>query len=229
MDPEENFSAPNASIETEGGLTSVPKNWLTLKEASDVLGVHYTTLRAWADKGDIPVFRTPGGHRRFSAEDLRRFLDQRVEQSSYTDATAIIDAAVDRVREELQRFPLQEGHWSGAPDEMTRTAQRERGRELFALAIAFVMKPNQHERLLSEGRQLGFTYGREAASSSMNLAETGRAVQFFRNQLALALQHNARTDGLDADDVRIQQALNRFLDEVLYAVLDGYEHGADAA
>ena len=62
----------------------------------------------------------------------------------------------------------------------------------------------------------------------MNLAETGRAVQFFRNQLALALHHNARSDGLDADDVRIQQLLNRFLDEVLYAVLDGYEHGSDS-
>lgn len=41
------------------------RRWLTLKDASDVLGIHYTTLRTWADNGDIPVFRTPGGHRRF--------------------------------------------------------------------------------------------------------------------------------------------------------------------
>jgi excisionase family DNA binding protein len=225
MDSENKLSAPNQSSANEANAQPVPKSWLTLREASDVLGVHYTTLRVWADKGDIPVFRTPGGHRRFSAEDLRRFLDQRVEQSTYTDTTEIVDAAVDRVREEMQRFPVYEGHWSGAQDEMTRAVQRQRGRELFALAIAFVLKPAQHERLLNEGRQLGFAYGKEASGSAMSLVEAGRAVQFFRNQLALALQHNARSEGLDADDVRIQQALNRFLDEVLYAVLDGYEKG----
>ena len=52
--------------------------WLTLKEASEFLGVHFTTLRKWADEGEIRVFRTPGGHRRFSVADLRRFLEERV-------------------------------------------------------------------------------------------------------------------------------------------------------
>ena len=38
--------------------------WLSLKAASKKLNVHPTTLRRWADNGDIPVMLTPGGHRR---------------------------------------------------------------------------------------------------------------------------------------------------------------------
>ena len=62
----------------------------------------------------------------------------------------------------------------------------------------------------------------EAALNGISLGETGRAVQFFRGQLLDTLRgHDAA--GFDADDVRIHQLMNHFLDEVLYAVLDGYE------
>lgn len=47
-------------------------SWLTLSEAIDVLGVHETTLRRWADKGAIKTVRTPGGQRRFLQEDVER-------------------------------------------------------------------------------------------------------------------------------------------------------------
>ena len=39
--------------------------WLNLGEAAEILGVHPSTLRAWADHGEIPAHRTPGKHRRF--------------------------------------------------------------------------------------------------------------------------------------------------------------------
>ena len=44
--------------------------WLSLHEASQRLNVHPATLREWADRGRIRTFRTPGGHRRFSVEDV---------------------------------------------------------------------------------------------------------------------------------------------------------------
>ncbi|HEV8654065.1 MAG TPA: helix-turn-helix domain-containing protein, partial [Candidatus Limnocylindria bacterium] len=40
-------------------------DWLTLGEASRILGVDPDTLRRWADNGKVEVFTTPGGHRRF--------------------------------------------------------------------------------------------------------------------------------------------------------------------
>jgi len=53
------------------------EQWLSLKEASRRLNVHPTTLRRWADNGDIPIMLTPGGHRRFSSLDITQFSQNR--------------------------------------------------------------------------------------------------------------------------------------------------------
>lgn len=204
------------------GRSGIPQ-WLTLKQASEFLGVHFTTLRKWADEGEIRVFRTPGGHRRFSVADLRRFLEERVSRVSTPDSEAFLDVAVGRVRAELQKMPQGEMRWAAELDDTARDLRRQRGRQLFALAIAYVVKPAQRDRLLAEGRRLGNEYGQEAASSRLGLMETGRAVQFFRSQLNQVLRSGETSYVLDADDVRVQQTIDHFLDEVLYAVLSGYE------
>ena len=197
-------------------------HWLSLKEASELLGIHFTTLRKWADDGAIRVFRTPGGHRRFSIVDLRRFLETRVSPDAPADADALVDAAVGQVRVAIEQIRQEHIKWAESVTEEERNLTRQRGRQLFSLALAYVVKPSQRDQLLGEGRRLGFEYGLEAAASGMPLVETGRAVQFFRSQLSKVV-HSDSSYGLDADDVRVQNAIDYFIDEVLYAVLSGYE------
>jgi excisionase family DNA binding protein len=200
------------------------QQWLTLKDASEFLGVHFTTLRAWADNGEIRVFRTPGGHRRFSLADLRRFLEERATQHSNISEDILVDAAVVLVRKELQNGdPPAQASWYYPLDEAAHNSRRSRGRQLFSLAISYVLKPAQRVRILDDGRKLGREYGHEAGASQLSLAATGRAVRFFRGQLIQAVRSQENPDLIDADDVRIQSLLDQFLDEVLYAVLDGYE------
>ena len=52
--------------------------WITLGQACKLLGVNESTLRRWADAGHVRSFRTPGGHRRFSEEDLRVLMSGQV-------------------------------------------------------------------------------------------------------------------------------------------------------
>lgn len=218
--------AKRATTDTQlavAGENAVPQ-WLALKEASDFLGVHFTTLRTWADHGDIPVFRTPGGHRRFSLGDLRRFLAER-SQISTADEHGIVSVAVIRAREELERQLPVDQRWRYPLQGDAEQARRQRGRQLFALAVSFVLKPTQSERLLEQGRELGREYGWEAARSGIGLAETGKAVQFFRSQLVETVRSQESAALPDADDLRVQRLIDLFLDEVLYAVLDGYERG----
>jgi excisionase family DNA binding protein len=33
------------------------------------------TVRRWSDSGQLPSYRTPGGQRRFSADQIERFLE----------------------------------------------------------------------------------------------------------------------------------------------------------
>jgi excisionase family DNA binding protein len=46
---------------------------INIAEAAEYLGVSAASLRAWSDRGLLRVYRTPGGQRRFSIEDLENF------------------------------------------------------------------------------------------------------------------------------------------------------------
>ena len=48
---------------------------LTASQAARYLGVSISTLRRWSDAGHLQAYRTPGGQRRFSVEQLDAFLD----------------------------------------------------------------------------------------------------------------------------------------------------------
>lgn len=45
---------------------------LTVSEAARLLRVHPATLRAWADRGQVPVVWLPSGFRRFDREEMAR-------------------------------------------------------------------------------------------------------------------------------------------------------------
>jgi excisionase family DNA binding protein len=46
----------------------------TTHQAASALGVSAGTIRRWADAGALESLRTPGGHRRFSREQLDQFI-----------------------------------------------------------------------------------------------------------------------------------------------------------
>lgn len=48
---------------------------LTTSEAARHLGVSLSTIRRWSDLGYLRGYRTPGGQRRFSIQQLDEFLE----------------------------------------------------------------------------------------------------------------------------------------------------------
>ena len=47
---------------------------LSTSEAARHLGVSLSTIRRWSDSGHLRGYRTPGGQRRFTIEQLDEFL-----------------------------------------------------------------------------------------------------------------------------------------------------------
>jgi excisionase family DNA binding protein len=47
---------------------------LSTSQAAQVLGVSLGTIRRWSDMGYLQSYRTPGGQRRFSQEQIDQFL-----------------------------------------------------------------------------------------------------------------------------------------------------------
>jgi excisionase family DNA binding protein len=57
--------------------TAHPRNRqlvFTSSQAARYLGVSIATIRRWADAGHITCYRTPGGQRRFSRDQLDDFI-----------------------------------------------------------------------------------------------------------------------------------------------------------
>src|SRR3954470_17483494 len=52
----------------------VAEGWMTVSEAAHALGMSRTTLLAAEEAGLLTPLRTPGGHRRYSAAELSRYL-----------------------------------------------------------------------------------------------------------------------------------------------------------
>jgi excisionase family DNA binding protein len=79
--------------------------WLTLGTAAKYLGVAQSTIRKWSDAGQVPVYTTPGGHRRYRRADLDGFLERSRSQASGGPRVLVVDADPEAralLRERLQ-------------------------------------------------------------------------------------------------------------------------------
>jgi excisionase family DNA binding protein len=47
---------------------------LSTSQAAHALGVSLGTIRRWSDMGYLESYRTPGGQRRFSVEQINQFV-----------------------------------------------------------------------------------------------------------------------------------------------------------
>lgn len=202
------------------------KQWLSLSEASVLLGIHPTTLRRWADSGSFPCLRTPGGHRRFRTADVAAWTQgTRTMSIALPQSDTLVQSAVGYTRQEMARKQVSQESWYTAfGREQDRQQMRDTGRRLFGLAIQYMSRTREHEPVLQEGRRIGEFYGRECAEHSVGLVDTARALFFFRESLLQAASSGQAIPGqYDAEEVGIRQQLRYFMDEVMYACLASYE------
>jgi excisionase family DNA binding protein len=206
-----------------------PEGWLTLREASRRLDVHPATLRQWADRGRLRSFRTPGGHRRFSAEDVGALLNA-LSAEPPAELELLQNAALGRARRELGagRGPGAET-WYRLLDPGTRDRFRQLGRELLGLLVRWMTPGAEADGALAAARRAGQEQGLLAARCGLTTPEAVRAHTRFRDMLLeTALQMKAVQDhGRSArDPVGLYRQVGAFLDEVLVTYLDAFWEGA---
>jgi len=200
-------------------------HWLSLTEASELLGVHPTTLRRWADANEIPHFRTPGGHRRFRPADLAAWMAGQQITALVPPSEAMVQNALGYTRQEMAEHGVSAEPWYTAFEhEPERQQMRDTGRKLFGLAIQYMSRTRNHEPILHEARRIGEFYGRECAERGVPLVATVQALFFFRESLMRAAKPGQAVAGqYDSEDVRIHRQLRHLLNEVMYACLASYE------
>ena len=206
-------------------MSLTDNEWLSSAEASELLGVHQTTLRRWADAGEVPCFRTPGGHRRFRTGDLEAWMEGRQSTGLALRNQALVQEVVGFTRHEMVEQQVSKEGWYLAFDRQDeRQHMRETGHRLLGLAIQYMARTSHHEPALQEGQRIGAYYGRECAGHGISLVDTVRGFFFFRESLLQATQPGLATRApYDAEEVQMHRRLQRFLDEVMYACLGSYE------
>ncbi len=207
---------------------SEPDNWLTLSQASKMIGVHSTTLREWANQGLIENFQTPGGHRRFSEKDVKGFIELRKKGKGRRGLSVLMDRAISHTQNELQ---LSAGSqtWIAAFSLEARERLRELGRRLLGVMIQYLARDNQSEALLQEAREIGWQYGRECYSAGLSLPDTVRAFFFFRDsvtEVAVWLPQSAGT--AHQEELRFFKQVNEFLNWVHLAIVEAYSEQSGA-
>jgi len=193
--------------------------WLSLKGAAEILGVHPSTVRTWSDKGLLPVHRTHGGHRRFRrsevelwAEDARRPQDVAPEQ--------LIQSAVRNVRLRIADGKLEAQGWYQKLDQEARSEYRQSAQMLFQGLMAYLGSDGEHAG--SRAHSIGYSYAARARRSRLNYADAAQAFLFFRNVLIESMVTVYREANVSSGKSweEMLSRMHHFTDEILISLLE---------
>jgi excisionase family DNA binding protein len=195
------------------------KAWLTLSEAAQLLGVHPTTLRRWADQGDIPVIVTPGGHRRFLRDDLLTFVNQR--QPSANPGQVWGDYALIEPRRRLIGGP--EPRWVAVFRPEQRGEERELGRRFMSLIKQHIYAPADDQTLLVEAKSIAVHYAQICVQAQLTAAESLEATTFFRDTMTEVAVQIPQVASLEGDaQLRLLRKINQIFNVVQVTVVETF-------
>ena len=196
--------------------------WFSLSQAAKQLGVHPSTVRAWADHGYLPSQRTHGGHRRFRRADIEVRMHTRYE-SATPEATSVFASVLRNTRVHISESNLESEKWYHKMDEESRQQYRLSGRSL-VLGLINHLTTNE-DGLEAEARSLGYEYASRGQRVGLSRVEAAHAFQFFRtavmDAILLAYENaDVRSPHTWADLLR---KVNMFSDLIIITLLETYE------
>lgn len=195
--------------------------WVTLGRACEVVGVNESTLRRWADAGQVRSFRTPGGHRRFAEEDLRAMTAGRSFEPTTSVYESLGELAVTRIRRRLQRNKGQGSQWS---DDEEQDRLRPLGQRIATLVSDYLSKRGRRQRLLEEARELGVDYGRDLAAEGLVLEDALESFTSMRKGFDDAVVELVRRNSFETEELaEVWEGLSNLSDQILLGLGDAYE------
>jgi excisionase family DNA binding protein len=192
-------------------------SWLSLTEASQRLNIHPATLREWADKGRIRTFRTPGGHRRFSGEDVEQLAAE-----AAPELALFMSALVGQARLATSAGKLSTESWYARFDDAAKERQRELGHDLMRVLVAYLGDTDRDWS--AEVQDIGDRYARLAHDAGLSLGDAMRAFHLFDGLVhSSTKQLSAVQVGGLAD---FERHVGWFLNEVRVAMVESFSEGA---
>ncbi|RMF41850.1 MAG: helix-turn-helix domain-containing protein [Anaerolineae bacterium] len=198
------------------------KEWMSLKEVAELLGVHPSTVRNWSNRGELPVHRTQGGHRRYRRDEIHLWLRTHQQDDNPNAVVSSLYHAMRNIRFRISEGQLSNEAWYQRLDEHARMQYRMSGRNLLQGLIAALNTSS--EQASAEARALGYEYASRAHSNRLSITEAVCAFLFFRNALFETLMDAYQAASVNASSTwRVtMQKVNAFTDEVLVSLLETF-------
>lgn len=206
-------------------------DWMSLGEASRLLGVSSATVRRWADAGRIRPFTTPGGHRRFSRAALERMLPAARSRRPELAAAGLTPARLSRAYHRASAPVVRDAAWLVTLHDGDREAFQQLGRrlawELIAHLDAVELEPRRHH--LAEATSLAAEYGRRGVGLGLAMSDVVEGFLAFRRPFLAEIGAVVRRRAFDADEAtHLYADAERALDRLLVATMSGHSLRAGA-
>lgn len=200
------------------------KEWLSLSQAAALLGVHPSTLRMWADRGDLPAQRTPGRHRRFRRADIEAWAAAR-QEARLSTGQIIVQHALGHTRMQMAEGRLRHAEWYNRLDEVKKGEFRDAGRRLLNLLMQHLGDEGSHDSRVAQGQAIGQDYERLGRAAGLSLTEKVNVFLYFRDFLYDSVMDVYQASGQRAahEWAHMHRRIASFTNAVLLALIEAHE------
>jgi excisionase family DNA binding protein len=196
---------------------------VSISEASHILGVNEATLRQWTDEGELKAFITPGGHRRYSRADLKKFTRSSRKKLGIKDLAVVIEDTSGLHREIARKF-LEDNpsfRQSGSAD---HSYLADLGRRLLELVVKYVGEPATRLETIAEARGIGTEFGLALAKMRLPLTDSVTAFLSHRDPFMKAAIHLiSKHEPIRGSIMDAIPLANQFIDEALVAMIAAHQ------
>jgi excisionase family DNA binding protein len=197
--------------------------WVSLRKAADILGVHPATVRNWADRGELPSRRTAGGHRRFNREELIRYAHSQGELQPI-EVQVIIQNALGSTRMQLSEDNLNQVPWYAAMSEDTRADMRRQGRNALEAIRKYLAEGAPDERL-ADAIKLGQDYAQVLNQDGLTLPQATRGFFYFSDFVvnSIITWSELSQPRNSSEWANLLRQVNTFINSMLLSIIEYYE------
>ena len=203
-----------------------PNEWLSLKDAAGMLGVHPSTVRLWSNRGLLPVHRTQGGHRRYLRSEMLLWAGTE-QKPRLIEAQALINEVIRSVRTQVSEGRLAAETWYQKLDDEARAQYRLSARSLFQGLMAYL--GSDGKQASSEAHAIGYEYASRGRRYRLSFVDATRAFLFFRDTLIESFIKVYSQAHVAASQMGgMFQQIHAYTDEILISLLETYQKLEDA-
>lgn len=213
-----------SSGQSQNEVDGQDERWLGIDAACKLLGVDQSTLRRWSDSGRVPVFRTPGGHRRYREADLQAILRGGSPEHSQSSRRSLTRMSISAYEPDYLR-QARERRWYRAYSDDQLHELRILGRRLIDYAVRSIGDPTDDDMadIYEEGRRIGRRYGSISADAGLSATDTVEAFLFFRYPVFQSVSQFVEEERMPAQRaIKAFTSMNHFMDEVLIATISAH-------